>query len=285
MLGGIRERGNLPIHVFKRGGVDIALFLGHSFPVEKLAEDHRTLRVVLHLHGMVIKDYNLDAGLLKYVDFLVVVRKLRAPYQQNIRPKRQYFFRVEDVVVIPADTRDSFQFRKCFSIDDILAVPGFLPTVERHAYNLIQTPRSADHQKIGDVVCDDERLGEFIQLDLAPSNIGKGNRRSSQNRFSGTPQKKNRQRASHHHTGEPSPNVHHEPLLAGISNTFIKKVLCVKREWIQLHYIYKYSLKCNAVQASTRRTESSCATPEGHSMGSNTALCECCLSTSSVHRS
>ena len=75
------------------------------------------------------------------------------------------------------------------------------------------------------------------------------------------------------------------PLLAGISNTFIKKVLCVKREWIQLHYIYKYSLKCNAVQASAGRTESSCATPEGHSMGSNTALCECCLSTSSVHRS
>ena len=37
VLGGIRERGNLPIHVFKRGGVDIALFLGHSFPVEKLA--------------------------------------------------------------------------------------------------------------------------------------------------------------------------------------------------------------------------------------------------------
>ena len=90
--------------------------------------------------------------------------------------------------MIPSDTRDSFQFRKCFSIDDILAVPGFLPTVERHAYNLIQTPRSADHQKIGDVVCDDERLGEFIQLDLAPSNIGKGNRRSSQNR-SGTPKK------------------------------------------------------------------------------------------------
>ena len=33
-----------------------------QLPCREAGEDHRTLRVVLHLHGMVIKDYNLDAG-------------------------------------------------------------------------------------------------------------------------------------------------------------------------------------------------------------------------------
>ena len=74
---------------------------------------------------------------------------------------------IENVVVIPADTRQIFHLRKGFRKNLVLTVTSIFPAVFWSEQQLFfKAGRTAHHHKVRDVVSDDKGFGLILEMNF-----------------------------------------------------------------------------------------------------------------------
>ena len=132
---------------------------------QQFAQNARAFGVVFSGKGMVVEHHGRNACLGQNLDSLVVVGVLAFVDQYKIGLERQDLFGVENVVVVPADAGNRFDFGKGLRECCVFAESSRLPTVLWKRHDLFEALGAAHHQEVEDVVAYDYALGGILNGD------------------------------------------------------------------------------------------------------------------------
>ena len=139
-------------------------------------------------HRVVIQNDNPDSGLFERFNSLAVFRVLSPSDQKDIRMEAENLLGIENVVVIPADTRQIFHLRKGFRKNLVLTVTSIFPAVFGQSNNFFKAGRTAHHHKVRDVVSDDKGFGLILEMNFPALDVrnikGCGKHRTAKGRKS-----------------------------------------------------------------------------------------------------
>ena len=122
-------------------------------------------------HRVIVQDDNLDSGFFERANPLAVFCVLCSSDQKDIGMKAEDLLSIENVIVVPADTRKIFHLRKRFRENLIFPIPCVFPTVFCQGNDFIEAGSGAHHHEIDNVVSDDKSIRLIFKTDFSALNI------------------------------------------------------------------------------------------------------------------